>query len=137
MYNILGIWLADLDTARIDTLKILKTLEESPMNDLVQSALVCHLRLKAKKGNSKNRYMVDVFFFFVNFNYGLILRCLLCKAEVELQVYESLLFSVSNKQKNMLIDKTEEKDENMYESTSKGLWKMSQKEFLLMSKLWY
>jgi len=55
-----------------------------------------------------------------------------------LQSYESLLFSVSNKQKNMLIDKTEENDqETMYESTSKGLWKMSQKEFLLMSKLWY
>jgi len=49
-----------------------------------------------------------------------------------------LLFSVSNKQKNTLNDKTEEKDqETMYESTSKGLWKMSQKEFLLMSKLWY
>jgi len=57
---------------------------------------------------------------------------------MELQVYESLLFSVSNKQKNTLNDKTEEKDqETMYESTSKGLWKMSQKEFLLMSKLWY
>lgn len=57
---------------------------------------------------------------------------------MELQVYESLLFSVSNKQKNALNDKTEEKDqETMYESTSKGLWKMSQKEFLLMSKLWY
>lgn len=55
---------------------------------------------------------------------------------MELQVYESLLFSVSNKQKNTLNDKTEEKDEEtMYESTSKGLWKMSQKEFLLMSKL--
>jgi len=58
---------------------------------------------------------------------------------MELQVYESLLFSVSNKQKNTLNDRTEEKDEeeNMYESTSRGLWKMSQKEFLLMSKLWY
>lgn len=61
-------------------------------------------------------------------------RCLLCKAEDQLQVYESLLFSVSNKQKNMSVDKTEEKDEEtMYECTSKGLWKMSQKEFLLMS----
>lgn len=65
-------------------------------------------------------------------------KCLLCKAEMELQVYESLLFSVSNKQKNTLNDNTEEKDqETMYESTSKGLWKMSQKEFLLMSKFWY
>ena len=55
---------------------------------------------------------------------------------MELQVYESLLFSVSNKQKNSLIDRSEEKDqETIYESTSKGLWKMSQKEFLLMSKL--
>jgi hypothetical protein len=34
----------------------------------------------------------------------------------------------------MSVDKTEEEDkETMYESTSKGLWKMSQKEFLLMS----
>lgn len=61
-------------------------------------------------------------------------RCLLCKAENQLKEYESLLFSVSNKQKNSSTDKTEEKDEDtMYESTSKGLWKMSQKEFLLMS----
>lgn len=65
-------------------------------------------------------------------------KCLLCKAEMELQTYESLLFSVSNKQKNMLNDNTEENDQEiMYESTSKGLWKMSQKEFLLMSKFWY
>jgi len=57
---------------------------------------------------------------------------------MELQTYESLLFSVSNKQKNMLNDNTEENDQEiMYESTSKGLWKMSQKEFLLMSKFWY
>lgn len=56
MYNILSVWLADLDTARIDTISKLRTLEETPMNDLVQSALICHLRLKAKKGNSKNRY---------------------------------------------------------------------------------
>jgi hypothetical protein len=57
---------------------------------------------------------------------------------MELQVYESLLFSVSNKQKNTLVDKTEENDqETLYECTTKGLWKMSQKEFLLMSKLWY
>jgi len=63
-------------------------------------------------------------------------RCLLCKAESHLQFYESLLFSVSNRHKNTSIDTTEEKDEeNMYESTSKGLWKMSQKEFLLMSWL--
>ncbi|XP_022181789.1 E3 ubiquitin-protein ligase SHPRH-like isoform X2 [Myzus persicae] len=120
VYNILSVWLADLDTARIDTISKLRTLEETPMNDLVQSALICHLRLKAKKGNSKNR------------------RCLLCKAEMELQLYESLLFSVSNKQKNTLNDKTEEKDqETMYESTSKGLWKMSQKEFLLMKLFQY
>lgn len=34
----------------------------------------------------------------------------------------------------MLNDTTENNDdENMYESTSKGLWKMSQKEFLLLS----
>lgn len=57
---------------------------------------------------------------------------------MELQTYESLLFSVSNKHKNTLNDNTEEKDqETLYESTSKGLWKMSQKEFLLMSKFWY
>lgn len=70
----------------------------------------------------------------MKFNYINLFRCLLCRAEDQLQVYESLLFSVSNKQKNMLVDKTEEKDEEtMYESTSRGLWKMSQKEFLLMS----
>jgi len=57
VYNILGIWLADLDTARIHTISKLETLQETPMNDLVQSALICHLRLKAKKGNSKNRYI--------------------------------------------------------------------------------
>jgi len=60
-------------------------------------------------------------------------RCLLCKAEKQLQSYESLLFSVSNKHKNVSIDATEEDEETMYESTCKGLWKMSQKEFLLMS----
>lgn len=61
-------------------------------------------------------------------------RCPLCKAEHQLQTYESLLFSVSNKPKNMSTDIVEEKDEEItYESTSKGLWKMSQKEFLLMS----
>uniref|UniRef100_A0A2S2R190 E3 ubiquitin-protein ligase n=1 Tax=Sipha flava TaxID=143950 RepID=A0A2S2R190_9HEMI len=119
VYNILGVWLADLDKARIDTISILNNLEETPMNDLVQSALICHLRLKSKKGVSRN-------------------RCLLCKAEDQLQVYESLLFSVSNKQKNMSVDKTEEEDkETMYESTSKGLWKMSQKEFLLMKLFQY
>lgn len=64
-------------------------------------------------------------------------RCLSCLAESQLQTYESLLFSVSNKQK-LSIDKTEAKDdETVYESTSKGLWKMSQKEFLLMSKFRY
>lgn len=65
-------------------------------------------------------------------------RCLLCKAESQLQIYESLLFSISNKQKNISIDKTEEEDdETVYESTSKGFWKMSQKEFLLMSQFKY
>lgn len=60
--------------------------------------------------------------------------CLLCKAESQLQLYESLLFSISNKQKNTSIDISEIKDdETVYESTSKGFWKMSQKEFLLMS----
>jgi len=56
VYNILGVWLSDLNIARTDTISRLKALEEAPMNDLVQSALVCHLRLKSKKGNSKNRY---------------------------------------------------------------------------------
>jgi hypothetical protein len=55
VYNILGVWLADLDKARIDTISILNNLEETPMNDLVQSALICHLRLKSKKGVSRNR----------------------------------------------------------------------------------
>lgn len=59
--------------------------------------------------------------------------CLLCQVENQLKIYETLLFSVSNKQKNTVNDTTEEDEENTYESTSKGLWKMSQKEFLLMS----
>lgn len=68
------------------------------------------------------------------YNHFFIFRCLLCVAEVQLQMYETLLFSVTNKQKSMSVDQTEEKDEEtMYESSSKGLWKMSQKEFLLMS----
>jgi len=65
-------------------------------------------------------------------------QCLLCNTKIELQAYELLLFSISNKQKNTLNDKTKEKDqETLYESTNKDLWKMSQKEFLLMSKLCY
>lgn len=73
-------------------------------------------------------------FVFLYFNYDFIYRCFLCRAERQLQLYESLLFSVSNKQKSMSADTDEENDdETMYESTSKGLWKMSQKEFLLMS----
>jgi len=55
VYNILGAWLADLDIARVDTVSILQALEETPMNDLVPNALICHLRLKSKKGVSKNR----------------------------------------------------------------------------------
>lgn len=55
VFNILGVWLADLDTARIDTISILKTLEETPMNDLVQAALICHLRLKTKKSLGKKK----------------------------------------------------------------------------------
>jgi len=56
VYNVLSCWLADLDTARNKTISMLKTLEETPMNDLVQKALICHLRLKSKKPNSKYRY---------------------------------------------------------------------------------
>lgn len=55
VFNILGVWLADLDTARMDTISILKTLEETPMNDLVQAALICHLRLKTKKSLGKKK----------------------------------------------------------------------------------
>jgi len=55
VYNILGAWLADLDTARMDTVSILQVLEETSMNDLVLNALRCHLRLKSKKGVSKNK----------------------------------------------------------------------------------
>lgn len=55
VFNILGIWLADLDTARVDTISILNTLENTPMNDLVQAALICHLRLKTKKTSVKNK----------------------------------------------------------------------------------
>lgn len=55
VFNILGVWLADLDTAREDSISILKTLEETPMNNLVQAALLCHLRLKSKKNSGKNK----------------------------------------------------------------------------------
>lgn len=55
VYNILGVWLSDLDSARNDTIHILKTFEETPMADLIESALLCHLRLKSKKSYSKNR----------------------------------------------------------------------------------
>jgi len=55
VYNILGVWLADLDTARLDTITILKVLEESPMNDLVPNALTCHLRLKTKRVIARKR----------------------------------------------------------------------------------
>lgn len=61
-------------------------------------------------------------------------RCLICRVENQLKVYETLLFSVSNKQKNASENISEEDEETTYQSTSKGLWKMSQKEFLLTSK---
>lgn len=78
-----------------------------------------------------------LFYSFLLFNTVFIFRiCLICLAESRLKVYESMLFSVSNKQKT-LTDTTEEtNEETMYESTSKGLWKMSQKEFLLMSQFY-
>jgi len=117
VYNILSTWLIDLDFARGDTISKLQHLEQTPMNDLVLSALSCHLRLKSKKNASKN-------------------KCLLCKAEIQLQAYESLLFSVSNKQKNTLVDTTID-EETIYECSSRGLWKMSQKEFLLMKLFQY
>lgn len=91
---------------------------------------------KVKKKYFKKSVNVDDYVMFRYFDFDFIFRCLLCKAESQLQVYESLLFSISNKQKNISIDKAEVKDdETVYESTSKGFWKMSQKEFLLMSQL--
>lgn len=56
VYNILNNWLTDLNTARIDTIAILNNLEEMPMNDLVETALMCHLRIKSpKKFFTKNK----------------------------------------------------------------------------------
>lgn len=55
VFNILGVWLADLDTARMDTLSILKTLEETPIDDQVQAALMCHLRMKKKSSQNKKK----------------------------------------------------------------------------------
>lgn len=63
--------------------------------------------------------------------------CLLCLAENQLRTYESLLFCVSNKQKKKSMNTINEKeDEALFEITTKGHWKMSQKELLLISKLW-
>ncbi|VVC30495.1 Hypothetical protein CINCED_3A019573 [Cinara cedri] len=118
VFTVLSIWLTDLNTARVDTLATLNTLAGTSMNDLVEKALLCHLRVKSKKGLSNN-------------------RCLLCKVENQLKVYETLLFSVSNKPKTTETDTTDENEENTYESTSKGLWKMSQKELLLMKLFQY
>lgn len=54
VYNTLSSWLDDLEVARTNTISVLKTLEETPMNDLVVAALTCHLRIKSKK-STKNR----------------------------------------------------------------------------------
>lgn len=51
----LDVWSADLNTARTETISILKTLEETPMNDLVVSALTCHLRLKSKRPSIRKK----------------------------------------------------------------------------------
>jgi len=56
VYNVLSVWLTDLNLGRNRTISMLKTLEETPMNDLVQKALICHLRLKSKKANPKYWY---------------------------------------------------------------------------------
>lgn len=55
VYNILSVWLADLDSARVDTLKVLNVLETVAMNDLVQDALTCHLRIKTKKNTATKK----------------------------------------------------------------------------------
>lgn len=52
VFTILTIWLTDLNAARTDTLATLNTLEKSSMKDLVEKALLCHLRVKSKKGLS-------------------------------------------------------------------------------------
>jgi len=56
VHNILDGWLADLDSARKETILLLDKLEEIPMNDLVLAALACHLRLKSSKV-SENRLL--------------------------------------------------------------------------------
>lgn len=55
VFTVLTIWLTDLDAARINTIATLNTLEKTSMNDLVEKALLCHLRVKSKKGFSNNR----------------------------------------------------------------------------------
>lgn len=55
VYNTLDTWLTDLDIARTDTIALLNTLEEISMNHLVESALLCHLRFKPKKGSFRIR----------------------------------------------------------------------------------
>lgn len=49
VFNILGVWLADLNEARFESINVLNNLQKVPTNDLVQSALICHLRLKTKR----------------------------------------------------------------------------------------
>eukprot|EP00102_Acyrthosiphon_pisum_P022719 XP_016659929.1 PREDICTED: uncharacterized protein LOC100569594 [Acyrthosiphon pisum] len=115
IHKILGVWLADLNTARISIISKLKALEDASMNDLVQSALMCHLSFGIRKR-----------------------RCFLCDAETELQVYGSLLFSVPNKRKNTLNDMTKENDKKtMYDSTGKCLMMISQKELILIKLFQY
>ncbi|XP_050424544.1 E3 ubiquitin-protein ligase SHPRH [Adelges cooleyi] len=117
VYSTLYSWLDDLNSARIDSLTVLGKLQKTKMCDLVQSALICHLRI-IKRRSAKQ-------------------MCLLCEAENQLRLYETLLFSVSNKQKNAITDEDAEKSKSLFESTSKGLWKMSQKEFLLTKLFQY
>lgn len=62
----------------------------------------------------------------------------MCQAESQLQTYESLLFCVSNKQKSRrgrgrATNVIDNEIESEITTTTRGLWKMSQKELLLFS----
>lgn len=64
-------------------------------------------------------------------------RCLICKASKQLKIYESLLFCVSNEEKNKPIAEIIANiDETLYETNSVPL-KISQEEFLLRSQFRY
>lgn len=46
VYNVLNVWLTDLDIKRKEIISILKKLKEISMENLVQSVLKCHINVE-------------------------------------------------------------------------------------------